>query len=338
MSRKDHEDEFEDILESAIEVAQTSYANAVAAQILGEDDREHWSEFEKVMRRAYILSTLVGESDVYERALRVGSRLSFDDADVANDLRTFDKKVELTLEVGEFDEAVQSFDTRVPRLRSEVERLRREAQSVSSGIAQAEKTQILNSLSKSSVAINQSFFMTGIDDVAVLSQIKQAVADAIRGDIRLVDFIDRAELEGARNLTRARLETVYRNNLSSAFNEGRVNALSSAEVQKTIPLVMLVEIRDRRTRGNPAGLYPDRGMHYQMHGYVETLENMRNKGIIPPNGHNCRGGIRGIPRFEAEQKGWVDKQGNVNLEAIRRHNGDREGILLRGDYPDPGWN
>ena len=71
-----------------------------------------------------------------------------------------------------------------------------------------------------------------------------------------------------------RLETIYRNNLGSSYNEASARILEEPDVHEVIPLVMLNEIRDRRTRGNPNGLYPDRGFHWQMDGFVGTMSSL----------------------------------------------------------------
>ena len=156
--------------------------------------------------------------------------------------------------------------------------------------------------------------------------------DALRGvlpdeSISLPDFIDRAWLSGAQDLTAARLETVYRTNMQPASNEGHMATMRAPEVKYVAPLGMIVEIQDPRSRPH----------HAVMDGYVNTVEVIDQLQLRPPNGFNCRGTVRSVSWTEAETLGLV-KDGEVDWDALSRYNGKRQGFIDRGEYPDPGFS
>ena len=343
--------ESREIIAAAVGVARDPYLRAIAAEIEGLPAAVYWHDFRGVLGRAIVLSQLVGLAASTKQAKLLGADLPFDDQAIAQqDVDRF-VRVEPLFEVGAFLEAIRGFDDRVPRLRTHVERLIRGAQALSTSIAESEQAEVVNLLATRSGLVQQvvrgSFFVTDADETTIIN-LKSLLADAMRGGIStdeagellgvsLPDFIDQAQVSGAVNLARARLETIYRNNLNSAFNEAQVDALRGQQIRRIIPLLMLNEIRDRRTRGNPNGINADRGFHWQMNGFVGTAEEFDQFGITPPNGHNCRGGVRGLSATESKRMGFVDDNGELNIEAIRTHNGDRLRILQQGLYPDPGF-
>jgi len=144
----------------------------------------------------------------------------------------------------------------------------------------------------------------------------------------LPDFIDRAKLEGASNLTDARLETIYRTNLSTAANEGTMSVLRDPEAQDLFPLVMISEIVDDRSRPH----------HAAMDGYVTTPAEIDRLRLRPPNGYNCRGTLSEITWDEAEDEMLLDVNGKPDMIAIRRYNTpEQQALISSGQYPDEGF-
>lgn len=356
------------LVRAAIASSGPLYRAAVAASIRGAgSDLVEWERWRRATARALMLATLEGMSKA-TRALRLmGVRLDLHDGRELprlvfarrGDKAAFDRKpTDLVqgeaepyftgFEVGPFTEAIEAFRSRVPRLSHQVATLQRRIDSLSTMIAAEERSEAVASLASRSAAareaLNRSFWVTGVGERATIS-LRELLASAIEGGVSvrdgeivgvtLPDFIDRAKLAGARRLTDARLETVYRNNLNAAFNDGQFAVVNDDEVQHAIPLLMLVEIHDRRTRGAPGTHNP--GKHWQMHGYVNTPAEFQRLGIIPPAGHNCRGGLRPVPYDEAVELGLIGPDGRPDAALIRKHNGARVGIIERGEYPDPGW-
>jgi hypothetical protein len=97
------------------------------------------------------------------------------------------------------------------------------------------------------------------------------------------------------------------------------------------------EIMDERTRGNPRGIYRDDGFHWQVNGYVNTIEEIIRQGCVPPCGVNCRARLQPVPAAEARRRGMVRADGSVDFDSIRDYNGSRQRYIDAGLYPDRGY-
>lgn len=329
------------LVQAALDASSEVYADAIAAQLSGQASERQWLTMESVMYRALVLGQLVGIEAENNKVKALGATLT------PNPKATFDRNIENddVFQPAEFNEAIEAFQSRVPILREELPGIAERAKRQAKSIITAERQEALTHLARTSRAINEAyrntFFVSEVDRSTVVN-LKELVAQAIRGQadatgLPLPEFIEQAQLQGARNLTAARLETVYRNNVMAAMNDGQAKILSRPEARRVVPLVMIVEGRDRRTRGNPAGLYPDQGFHFQMNGYINTIDYIEAKGLKPPCGHMCRGSMRGVTNYEAMKLGIVDENGAVIPEKLNEYNGERQRIIDRGDYPDHGW-
>ena len=342
--------ELQALLTAALESGDTHYRNAIAAQLEGLPSDRHWIGFRRTLARSLLLGQLIGAARVVQKAKTLGASFVFDDEPILADRFA---KVGIDFGDGdesfisaEFVESIQSFQDRVPRLRREVDLMKLKAMSLASTITDAERQGGLSFLAEKARAIGSAIrhsFWASDSDIGTIVNLKAILADVMRGTAtkgqmqNLPSFIDESQLAGASNLTRARLETIYRTNIVSAFNDGQAEILNRPEVQATIPLVMISEGRDRRTRGNPIGLYPEPGRHYQMHGYVNTQDEIDRQGLRPPNGYNCRGGLRPLGVGESRRMGLLDASGRPDGAKISAHNGERQAIIDRGEYPDPGF-
>lgn len=131
------------------------------------------------------------------------------------------------------------------------------------------------------------------------------------------------------------LDTEVRTSMMGGFNSaGRREITLHADI---MPVMVLDEIRDRRTRGNPSGMYPDSTPHYQMDGFTAATDDPVWDRITPPNGYNCRGSVRGVTLAESREKGWIREDGSVDREKLRRRHARQWSIIERGEYPDPGF-
>jgi len=344
--------QLDQMIDAAARAARGPYFRALAAQMEGSDDREAWNSVRRVFGRAYLLALLLGRAEIARATRRV--RHEFDEAPGEAELigkSRFDR-----FNLGEdgdlfinrdFAKAIRDLAGRVPRLRSEIDAIVAEAQRMAEAIAATEEQEALIRLVERHAGIRRifegSFFVTDLE-IGPIREVRSLVADWLRaegqgarGSKSISEFIDEAGLRGASGLTRARLETVMRTNLISAGNEGQAATLRSPRVMAEFPLVEIDEIRDSRTRGNPAGEYPDGGYHWQMDGYVGTLADIERSGLRPPNGYNCRAGLRPLGREEAASRGLLRPDGSVDPAAVRRSNGDRQRIIDSGLYPDPGF-
>tara|TARA_R100000664_G_scaffold30719_1_gene43601 strand:+ start:12238 stop:14067 length:1830 start_codon:yes stop_codon:yes gene_type:complete len=234
-----------------------------------------------------------------------------------------------------FQEAIDLFEDRVPMLAHNVPHIAEIARQQAAEIAMAERMGVVAKLDAQSNAISkalgQAFWVSDVDMPTTIA-LKDLIGQALRGvmpdeRMTLPEFIDRAWLEGAQDLTAARLETVYRTNLQTAYNEGHMSSMRSQEVKDVAPLAMIVEIQDPRSRDH----------HAAMDGYINTVEYFDRMQIAPPNGFNCRGTVRVVSWTEAENLGLVGDDGEIDWKALERYNGNRQGYIDRGEYPDPGF-
>lgn len=337
-----------------------AYIRAVAGELEGRRDEAAWSAFGTILAQAHVLATLAGIASMRER-LRLpdvprGTRQAFARLDVAFSpgppTGPAGAATGSTLFTAPFTQAIASFESKVPQLATVVKTLTERALQLRTAIVEAEKASVISILAERSkaieAAISNSFWAADVS-IETTKNLKGLLAQSLRGfagakpdsglerGLSVGEFISEARVQGAANLTVNRLRTIYRNATNGAYNDGRAEVLQAPEAKAAAPLVMIREIRDKRTRGNPAGLYPDSGKHFQMNGYVGTVEDLQRRGLIPPCGHNCRGGIRPVSSYEAKQLDLLDAEGNPDPAKIRKHNGDREAIVERGEYPDPGW-
>lgn len=310
------------IARASVLALRDAYADAIAASLVGDDAADVWERLRVGYERSVILTRLTAAAQVWRQVPRV-ERAKKDDP--------FD----LSIGSSVFEEAVAAILGREPRLRSTVDLLRDLAAGQARMFVALEMSDGLGFIAKRSTAIQEairrSFWVSGVDAPTVVN-LRELVAETIRTGatpkgITLPEFIDRAQLEGAAGLTRARLENVLRTNLSTAANEAHADTLRAPEVRIVLPLVELMEIKDRRSRPH----------HAQMDGYINTIEVFDALQLWPPNGFQCRGSTRGVTIVEAQRMGLVRPDGTIDHEAIRRRNGMREMLIGRGVYPDAGF-
>jgi SPP1 gp7 family putative phage head morphogenesis protein len=184
------------------------------------------------------------------------------------------------------------------------------------------------------------FFVTGLSKKKT-AELRDLLGKVVRGQeardkatkrlkqMGLAQFIEQAEelLEVGEDLTAARLENVYRTNLNRASSQGRLDICRDPAAKRFVPLVQYRATKDQRTRAS----------HKAMDGYVATTEMIDAMGIPTPAGFQCRCSWTPVPIATAVSRGWTDKDGEPNIEAIRQHNGARQRLIDSGQFPDPGF-
>tara|TARA_R110002020_G_scaffold95656_5_gene229330 strand:+ start:1812 stop:2690 length:879 start_codon:yes stop_codon:yes gene_type:complete len=239
-----------------------------------------------------------------------------------------------------FEKAIELFEARIPKLRENLRQIIKIADQKGKEIAIGQKAGVASKIDPHSNTIAKSiddvFFVSNVEGVHQTIILQDLIAQAMRGDLpgeglALPDFLNHEWLKNAQNLTASHLETVYRTNMSSAYNEGHMVSLRSPEVKAVAPLMMIMELDDRRARPH----------HTHMDGYIHTTEEIDRMHLRPPNGYNCRGQIRGVGWREAMQLGLVKEVDGqpkqVDYEALERYNGNRQVLIDNGEYPDEGF-
>ena len=129
----------------------------------------------------------------------------------------------------------------------------------------------------------------------------------------------------------------------SAANDGRRVSVSENPTQPASPsrdsvhpLWEIREVMDRRTRGNPSGDFPE-GSHWQVNGYINTIDEIIRQDCVPPCGRNCRAALVPVSARRAMSLGLVDVTGRIDYSALRNYNRLRQTYIDMGLYPDPGF-
>lgn len=291
------------------------YLDALTAQMLGGDGEAEWDEFRKVFARALILSNLTARVDTLNALAGEGIEPEVENEPFQPEELQFQAPASGLLSEP-FTEAINAFASRIPNLRIEVDAMLPEARA-------------------------QAFFVTGVESreaiISIQAKLGRTMEEiATRPDVGLRDFIDWTQEEGAANLAEARLETIYRTNTSTANNAGRFQQLQ--QLDEFIAMYRLNEIQDARTRGNPAGLHPDAGPHFQMNGFMAATNDSIWGVIWPPNGFNCRASVSPISWTSARRMGLADENDVLDVQAVEARNGPRRGFVESGAYPDEGFS
>lgn len=354
VQKKPKETEFEKIHRQGLKLVESVYLKAVAADVRGDKEKSKklWVQYGEILSQVLTLTVLHGEVVAYVTAKRAG--LEWDVTDFPDEKPKTFAKTTIGFGVGDFWAAIWGFKKKIPNSWKTIQRARKEMDELSKKIAKAESANALKDISKRietlQQVLNGSFVVKGATREQA-RKLKSLLADAIthkkmpeglrRGG--MAKFITRAQVEGIVGMTAARLETVYRTNVSSAYNNATATVLENPALQIWAPLVKLVEIHDRRTRGAPNGVYAAKGKtsntgyHWQMNGYVQTADLMKSQGLIPPNGYNCRGGLIPFTKYDAEKLGLLNSNGTVSQAKLNAYNGIKQTIIDQKLYPDEGF-
>lgn len=100
---------------------------------------------------------------------------------------------------------------------------------------------------------------------------------------------------GIEPTTPARLETIVRNNVSTSYAKGKLDAMSDPDVMMLRPFWQYWSAGDSRVR--PA--------HVALHGKVFEAGSEEALYYTPPLGHNCRCSVTTLSRRQLEKRGLL---------------------------------
>lgn len=311
---------------SARRASLPDYMRALRAQALGQDATPHWQAWERITRRALALSMLLGHSVSLRKVKRTAApdliAAAVSKASPANFMA-------LTLQGGfdgPFIDAVKLFTATIPDLEAIIAPTLEAATRIAAHERRKAESEAWPSLRDKIVrAIEKRRQAKAPDQPAGVLDIvsPRAIADAL------------ASASG-QTVVADRLETEYRTTMMTGYNAGSYQRL--ARHGDLFPVRMLSEIKDRRTRGNPAGLYPDKGKHWQMDGFCAPSDDPIWGIIWPPNGWNCRATVIGLTVPECIRRGWWVEGVGLDRQALSQAFADQRSIVLSGEYPDAGWS
>ena len=350
-------------LRRVLREAQQSYRQALAAQVRGQDDPALWDAFSEATSALLLASWLAGARSTVTKA-RIPDKAvegMLEDGDAV----TFAALPALKLD-GFGGEAMKPiadwFRRRVPISRKDWEVLVEAARRSAREVGDHERQNALTDLRKRSPLldgllrgvlsrpnatggisavkriVSDTFFVTALNpgQTAKVQELiarvieerpgKSVVGKEIKA-MNLGDFVTTAQVRLGVELSSARLETVLRTNTNRAATEGAAEVLRDERVQAFVPLVEYSATKDSRTRPT----------HRALDGYIGTMADFDRMGITPPTGFACRCAIIPVSASDAMDNGWTLPNGTLDYQAIRAHNGARQGVIDRREIPDPGF-
>lgn len=148
-------------------------------------------------------------------------------------------------------------------------------------------------------ARRQAFTVSNVARLDIVTEVWRAMERAIAEGRPLEDFQrDVAEtlLEQWKGTTinpAARLETIYRTNVQSAYAAGRWQQMTDPDVLRARPYWQYDAVLDARTTD----------LCRSLHGTILPADHDFWKTRYPPNHFGCRAGVRSLTRRQAERLG-----------------------------------
>ncbi len=218
-----------------------------------------------------------------------------------------DKTIDnITIEPLPFEEAIEYWADRLP--------LTREALT---GLAKA--------------ARDRAFMVARVSSMDIIKDLHTAVEKALTDGETLADFAGRLDeimaTRGWEGLAPWHMETVFRNNIQTAYSVGRYDQMIGS--RKNFPYWEYDAVNDSATRPTHAAL--DGKIFPADHKFWDTW--------FPPNGHRCRCSVNPVHKYVAEEDFLTveteDPTGGL-IEPTDPVSGVR--LPARPLIPDPGWD
>lgn len=119
-----------------------------------------------------------------------------------------------------------------------------------------------------------SFYVSGLEKLREIELIKSSLSNAVANGYSFAEWKDSVDEEAFKNLSEARLQTVYRNNVNNVYNQSlRYNAGTS----DVTPYLQYTAIGDSDTRPS----------HLKLDGTIKRADSEFWDRYTPPIGHNC---------------------------------------------------
>lgn len=257
-------EEFERFWDKKSRAFENAFLDLARSRLaLGADYQSSVSKLAELIRHTMILSNLYARRRVLLEADRMRriARFATQPVDVVPDVT--------------FDEAIEDLVSREPRLArtwEEVSRL---------------------------YSTEHVFAAVRSIDENMTARIQKALADVTAKGGSINDAV--RVFQEIAPWSRSYSEMVYRTNLSTAYNAGRMQQANDPEVKDAIPALVFESMDDDRTRPN----------HKAADGLIAAADDPIWKRYHPPAGYGCRCSVNFVSRLELERRGLIDEQGNV---------------------------
>lgn len=135
-----------------------------------------------------------------------------------------------------------------------------------------------------------AFTVSNLETLRQVEMVKTSLANAMEKGESFKSWRDNLDTEVITSLSNARLETVYRTNVNSVYNQStRYNAFTS----DVTPYLMYDAVGDERTR-------PE---HMRLDGTIKRADSSFWDKYTPPLGFNCRCGVIPLSKDQADEMG-----------------------------------
>lgn len=149
-----------------------------------------------------------------------------------------------------------------------------------------------------------AFTVSGLEKLREIEMVKRSLENAIDQGMSFKEWRDNVNIPGLRALSNQRLETVYRMNINSVYNQSaRYNAWES----DVTPYLMYTAIGDDRTRPS----------HMALDGTVKRADSEFWDKFTPPWDWNCRCGVVPIDKETAQEIGISRRSNFANDTRFR---------------------
>lgn len=175
-------------------------------------------------------------------------------------------------------------------------------------------------------AMVNAFTAAEVTSLDILNDIFEELAKAIEDGTTMNEFRksinERMEARGWTGFTPYRADTIFRQNVQTAYQVGRWKQMTTPAVLADRPYGVYSAVMDSHTRAT----------HRAMHGVCRRLDDPFWDTWYPPNGFRCRCSVRTLSQRQ------VDKQ------KIKVATGDWQGLVeapgeaARQLVPDPGFD
>lgn len=135
-------------------------------------------------------------------------------------------------------------------------------------------------------------------------RVQEAISKLIsegEGSVKTENEILKIAEEEGHNWTRAYSSTVWRTNVATAYNNGRMEQAKDPDVKEVIPALEVVGVEDGRERPN----------HAAFRGLIAATDDPIWNIAKPPYGYNCRHGLDFVSVYRLQSLGLIDKNNNV---------------------------
>lgn len=135
-----------------------------------------------------------------------------------------------------------------------------------------------------------AFTVSNLETLRRIQMVKKSLENAIDEGESFATWKSKLNTDILKSLSEARLETVYRTNVRTVYNQStRYNAITS----NVTPYLMYAAVGDERTR-------PE---HLKLDGVIKRADSNFWDKYTPPLGFNCRCGTIPLSKEDADEQG-----------------------------------